>query len=237
MWVGDPGSGSRIMYIYPIAVAHPAGCQTLRTITRMAIHLHHDDLPDGIDLGTEIAIDTETMGLNPHRDRLCLVQLSAGDGDAHLVKMAHPLAPAPHLAGILADPAVTKLFHFARFDLAALAQSIGAINGPIYCTKIASKLCRTYTDRHGLKDLCAELIGVEISKQQQSSDWGAETLSEAQQTYAASDVLYLHRLRAVLDEMLAREGRTDIARACFEFLPVRAGMDLGGFADLDIFHH
>ncbi len=220
-----------------LAATHPARCQNLGTINRMAIHLHHDDLPDGLDLGTEIAIDTETLGLNPHRDRLCLVQLSSGDGDAHLVKMAQPLAPAPNLAAILADPSVTKLFHFARFDLAALAQSIGAINGPVYCTKIASKLCRTYTDRHGLKDLCGELIGVEISKQQQSSDWGAETLSEAQQKYAASDVLYLHRLRAVLDEMLAREGRADIARACFEFLPVRAGMDLGGFADLDIFHH
>ena len=203
----------------------------------MAIYLHHDDLPDGIDLGQNIAIDTETMGLNPHRDRLCLVQLSSGDGDAHLVKIAHPLQPAPNLAAMLANPAVTKLFHFARFDLAALAQSVGQIKGPIYCTKIASKLCRTYTDRHGLKDLCAELIGVEISKQQQSSDWGAASLSEAQQKYAASDVLYLHRLRAVLDDMLAREGRSDIAQACFAFLPVRAGMDLGGFADLDIFHH
>ena len=203
----------------------------------MAIHLHHDDLPDGITLGAEIAIDTETMGLNPHRDRLCLVQLSSGDGDAHLVKIGHPHKPAPRLAALLADPAVIKLFHFARFDLAALARSIGPINGPIYCTKIASKLCRTYTDRHGLKDLCSELIGVEISKQQQSSDWGADSLSDAQQHYAASDVLYLHQLRARLDEMLAREGRADIARACFEFLPVRAGMDLGGFADLDIFHH
>ena len=203
----------------------------------MAIHLHHDDLPEGIDLGAEIAIDTETMGLNPHRDRLCLVQMSAGDGDAHLVKISLPRKPAPRLAGILADPAVTKLFHFARFDLAALTQSIGPVKGPVYCTKIASKLCRTYTDRHGLKDLCAELIGVEISKQQQSSYWGADNLSDAQQHYAASDVLYLHRLRARLDEMLAREGRADIARACFDFLPVRAGMDLGGFADLDIFHH
>ena len=203
----------------------------------MAIQLHHDDLPDGVDLGAEIAIDTETMGLNPHRDRLCLVQLSAGDGDAHLVKMAHPRKPAPNLAAILANPAVTKLFHFARFDLAALANAIGPVNGPVYCTKIASKLCRTYTDRHGLKDLCAELIGVEMSKQQQSSDWGADGLSDAQQQYAASDVLYLHRLRARLDEMLAREGRAEIAQACFDFLPVRAGMDLGGFADLDIFHH
>ena len=213
------------------------GADNSGTNSGMAIYLHHDDLPDGIELGREIAIDTETMGLNPHRDRLCLVQLSSGDGDAHLVKMAHPLQPAPNLAAVLANPAATKLFHFARFDLAALAQSVGPIKGPIYCTKIASRLCRTYTDRHGLKDLCAELIGVEISKQQQSSDWGADTLSDAQQKYAASDVLYLHRLRAVLDEMLVREGRADIARACFEFLPVRAGMDLGGFADLDIFHH
>ena len=203
----------------------------------MAIHLHHDDLPGGIDLGAEIAIDTETMGLNPHRDRLCLVQLSSGDGEAHLVKISNPLRPAPVLAALLADPTVTKLFHFARFDLAALAQSIGPVNGPIYCTKIASKLCRTYTDRHGLKDLCAEMLGVEISKQQQSSDWGADTLSEAQQHYAASDVLYLHRLRAGLDDMLAREGRSELAKACFAFLPVRAGMDLDGFADLDIFHH
>lgn len=203
----------------------------------MAIHLHHDDLPGGIDLGAEIAIDTETMGLNPHRDRLCLVQLSSGDGEAHLVKISNPPRPAPVLAALLADPTVTKLFHFARFDLAALAQSIGPVNGPVYCTKIASKLCRTYTDRHGLKDLCAELLGVEISKQQQSSDWGADTLSEAQQHYAASDVLYLHRLRAGLDDMLAREGRSELAKACFAFLPVRAGMDLDGFADLDIFHH
>ena len=153
------------------------------------------------------------------------------------MKISNPLRPAPILAALLADPTVTKLFHFARFDLAALAQSIGPVNGPVYCTKVASKLCRTYTDRHGLKDLCAELLGVEISKQQQSSDWGADTLSEAQQHYAASDVLYLHRLRAGLDDMLAREGRSELAQACFAFLPVRAGMDLDGFADLDIFHH
>ena len=203
----------------------------------MTIHLHHDDLPADLDLGPAVAIDTETMGLNPHRDRLCLVQLSSGDGDAHLVKLSSPAQAAPRLAGLLADGTVTKLFHFARFDLAALSHSIGPVNGPIYCTKIASKLCRTYTDRHGLKDLCAELLGVEISKQQQSSDWGAETLSKAQQNYAASDVLYLHDLRAKLDVMLAREGRTETAEACFAFLPARAGMDLGGFADMDIFHH
>ena len=203
----------------------------------MTIHLHHDDLPADVDLGTAVAIDTATMGLNPHRDRLCLVQLSAGDGDAHLVKLANPATAAPRLSSLLADQTVTKLFHFARFDLAALSHSVGPVNGPIYCTKIASKLCRTYTDRHGLKDLCAELLGVEISKQQQSSDWGADTLSKAQQNYAASDVLYLHDLRAKLDVMLAREGRTEMAQACFSFLPVRAAMDLGGFSEMDIFHH
>ena len=203
----------------------------------MTIHLHHDDLPADVDLGTAVAIDTETMGLNPHRDRLCLVQLSAGDGDAHLVKLANPATAAPRLSSLLADRTVTKLFHFARFDLAALSHSVGQVNGPIYCTKIASKLCRTYTDRHGLKDLCAELLGVEISKQQQSSDWGADTLSKAQQNYAASDVLYLHDLRAKLDVMLAREGRTEMAQACFSFLPIRAAMDLGGFSEMDIFHH
>ena len=203
----------------------------------MTIHLHHDDLPADVDLGTVVAIDTETMGLNPHRDRLCLVQLSAGDGDAHLVKLANPATAAPRLSSLLADRTVTKLFHFARFDLAALSHSVEQVNGPIYCTKIASKLCRTYTDRHGLKDLCAELLGVEISKQQQSSDWGADTLSKAQQNYAASDVLYLHDLRAKLDVMLAREGRTEMAQACFSFLPVRAAMDLGGFSEMDIFHH
>ena len=203
----------------------------------MTIHLHHDDLPANVDLGDAVAIDTETMGLNPHRDRLCLVQLSSGDGDAHLVKIANPAEPSPRLAALLADNMVTKLFHFARFDLAALAHSIGPINGPVYCTKIASKLCRTYTDRHGLKDLCAELLGVEISKQQQSSDLGAATLSKAQQNYAASDVLYLHDLRSKLDVMLDREGRTETARACFAFLPTRAAMDLGGFAEMDIFHH
>ena len=165
------------------------------------------------------------------------MQLSSGDGDAHLVKIGLPAKPAPRLATLLADPSVTKLFHFARFDLASLMHGIGPVSGPVYCTKIASKLCRTYTDRHGLKDLCSELIGVEISKQQQSSDWGAAELSKAQQDYAASDVLYLHRLRERLDEMLEREGRTKMAQSCFEFLPTRAGMDLAGFDELDIFHH
>ena len=203
----------------------------------MTIHLHHDDLPADLDLGSAVAIDTETMGLNPHRDRLCLVQLSSGDGDAHLVKLSNPAQAAPRLARLLADVTVTKLFHFARFDLASLSHSFGPVAGPVYCTKIASKLCRTYTDRHGLKDLCNELLGVEISKQQQSSDWGADTLSKAQQDYAASDVLYLHGLREKLDVMLAREGRTDMAAACFAFLTTRAAMDLAGFEGLDIFHH
>jgi ribonuclease D len=203
----------------------------------MAVYLHHHDLPADLDLGPSVAIDTETMGLNPHRDRLCLVQLSDGAGDAHLVKIALDRQPAPRLQALLGDDSVTKLFHFARFDLASLANSFGPVAGPVYCTKIASKLCRTYTDRHGLKDLCNELLGVEISKQQQSSDWGADTLSKAQQDYAASDVLYLHRLREKLDAMLAREGRTEMAATCFAFLPMRAAMDLGGFEDLDIFHH
>ena len=203
----------------------------------MAVFLHHDDLPEGLDLGSSVAIDTETMGLNPRRDRLCLVQLSSGDGDAHLVKISLPVKPAPRLAALLADSSVTKLFHFARFDLASLMHCVGPVTGPVYCTKIASKLCRTYTDRHGLKDLCSELIGVEISKQQQSSDWGASELSRAQQDYAASDVLFLHRLRERLDLMLAREGRSEMAQSCFDFLSTRAGMDLAGFDEIDIFHH
>jgi len=203
----------------------------------MAVFLHHHDLPKNLDLGAAVAIDTETMGLNPHRDRLCLVQLSSGDGNAHLVKIALDRQPAPRLQALLADAGVTKLFHFARFDLASLSHIFGPVAGPVYCTKIASKLCRTYTDRHGLKDLCNELLGVEISKQQQSSDWGADELTAAQQDYAASDVLYLHRLRERLDVMLAREGRTAMADACFAFLATRAAMDLAGFENLDIFHH
>ena len=170
----------------------------------MAIHIHNDDLPETIDMGASIAIDTETMGLNPYRDRLCLVQLSAGDGDAHLVKIAHPRADAPNLKALLGDPARTKLFHFARFDVAVLEHNIGPIAGDIYCTKIASKLARTYTDRHGLKDLCRELLGVDLSKQQQSSDWGADNLTDDQATYAAGDVLYLHQIRTRLDSMLER---------------------------------
>ena len=203
----------------------------------MAIHIHNNDLPENLDLGTSIAIDTETMGLNPHRDRLCLVQLSSGNGDAHLVKIAQPSADAPQLKSLLADPARTKLFHFARFDVAVLEHNIGPIGGEIYCTKIASKLARTYTDRHGLKDLCRELLQIDISKQQQSSDWGTDSLSDEQADYAAGDVLYLHQIRARLDTMLEREERQHLAAACFAFIRTRTALDLGGFADLDIFHH
>ena len=200
----------------------------------MTVRLHKGDLPDGLDLGPVVAIDTETLGLNPQRDRLCLVQLSRGDGDAELVQIAKGQT---NLERLLNDPKVLKLFHFARFDLAILGQTFGAVPGPVYCTKIASRLVRTYTDRHGLKDLVRELLGVEISKQQQSSDWGAETLSDAQMAYAASDVLYLHQLKARLDVMLAREGRDALAAACFEFLPTRARLDLAGWPETDIFAH
>jgi ribonuclease D len=203
----------------------------------VAIFLHHGDLPDGLALGPVVAIDTETMGLNPHRDRLCLVQLSAGDGDAHLVQVPRGGAPAPNLTALLADPQALKLFHFARFDIAALLNAYDVVTSPVWCTKIASKLIRTYTDRHGLKYLLAELIGVDVSKQQQTSDWGSERLTEAQMAYAASDVLHLHRLKAVLDDLLAREGRTDLAQACFDFLPTRARLDLSGWPEVDIFAH
>ena len=203
----------------------------------MTIHLHEADLPDSLQLGPVVALDCETMGLVPHRDRLCLVQLSAGDGDAHLVRIAKGQSAAPNLARLLADPAVEKLFHFGRFDIAVLFHAFGTLAKPVYCTKIASKLVRTYTDRHGLKNLCQELLEIDISKQQQSSDWGAETLTEAQQSYAASDVLYLHRLRAALDDRLTREGRMDLARACFGFLPARAQLDLAGWPETDIFSH
>ena len=201
------------------------------------IHLYHDDLPADLDLGKVVAIDTETMGLNPHRDRLCLVQISSGDGSAHLVKIGHPMKPAPVLAALLADDGVEKLFHFARFDLASLSHSVGPVNGSVYCTKIASKLVRTYTDRHGLSELVRELVGREISKQQQSSDWGADELTPEQLNYAASDVLYLHEIRARLDERLVREGRMETARACFNFIGTRAMMDLEGFDGIDIFSH
>ncbi|GAB4519835.1 MAG: ribonuclease D [Amphiplicatus sp.] len=203
----------------------------------MAIHLHQNDLPEGLDLGPVAAVDSETLGLNPLRDRLCLAQLSAGDGEAHLVQFAPGRYEAPRLKALLGDPKVLKIFHFARFDLAAFQHWLGVTTAPVYCTKIASKLARTYTDRHGLKDLVRELLGVEVSKQQQSSDWGAAQLSEAQLDYAAADVLHLHALKERLDAMLAREGRLDLARRCFDFLPTRAALDLAGWADVDIFAH
>lgn len=203
----------------------------------MTIHLYQNDLPNGLDLGPEVAIDCETMGLIPQRDRLCLVQLSSGDGNAHLVQIAKGQTEAPNLCRMLADPDVLKLFHFGRFDIAAMYNAFGALAAPVYCTKIASKLIRTYTDRHGLKNLLQELLDIDISKQQQTSDWGADTLTEAQKTYAASDVLYLHRLRSELNARLDREGRTEIAQACFDFLPTRAKLDLVGWPEIDIFAH
>ena len=203
----------------------------------MIIRLHRGDLPDGYRPGPAIAVDTETLGLKPHRDRLCVVQISTGDGTADVVQILKDGPPPAKLAGVLADPAVLKIFHFARFDVGVLKHALGIVPRPIYCTKIASKLARTYTDRHGLKDLVRELLGIEISKQQQSSDWGAHALSQAQLEYAASDVLHLHALKGRLDAMLAREGRSELARACFEFLPVRADLDLAGFEDTDIFAH
>ena len=204
----------------------------------LAIHLYQNDLPDGLALGPVVAIDTETLGLDPRRDRLCLVQLSSGDGNAHLVQIARGQARAPNLERMLADPGVIKLFHFGRFDIAALKQAFGVTTAPVYCTKIAAKMVRTFTDRHGLKYLLQELLGVDISKQQQTSDWGSADLSEAQQEYAASDVLYLHRLKAELDVRLAREGRVALAQACFDFLPTRATLDLMGWGDeADIFRH
>jgi len=205
--------------------------------SRVATHLYKRDLPDGLDLGPIVAIDCETMGLNPHRDRLCLVQMSGGDGEAHLVQIEKGQTEAPNLAAMMTDPEVLKLFHFGRFDIAAMHNAFGALAAPVYCTKIASKLVRTYTDRHGLKYLCQELLGVDISKQQQSSDWGSEELSEAQQSYAASDVLHLHRLREILNARLVREGRMELAQSCFDFLPTRAQLDLAGWPEIDIFAH
>lgn len=203
----------------------------------MAHKLYQDDLPDGLDLGPIVAIDCETMGLHPHRDRLCLVQLSSGDGTAHLVQIGQGTERAPNLERLLTDPKVLKLFHFGRFDIAVMYHRFGALAAPVYCTKIASKLVRTYTDRHGLKNLLTELLDIDISKLQQSSDWGAPTLSDAQIEYAASDVLYLHRLREKLEKMLVRETRTQIAQACFDFLPKRAQLDLMGWPEIDIFNH
>jgi ribonuclease D len=203
----------------------------------MTVRLHRGDLPDLSRYTGSVAIDTETMGLNPHRDRLCVVQLSSGDGSADVVQIPKDHGNAPNLKALLADPGITKIFHFARFDLAALYHAFGVMPQPVYCTKIASRLSRTYTDRHGLKDLVREVLNIDLSKQQQSSDWGAQQLNEAQLAYAASDVLHLHALRERLDAMLAREGRTMLAKACFEFLPTRAKLDLGGWENEDIFAH
>jgi ribonuclease D len=204
----------------------------------VTIHLHQNDLPDGLDLGTIVAIDTETMGLDPRRDRLCVVQLSDGKGDAHLVQIARGQTSAPNLQRLLTDPAVLKLFHFGRFDIAALQNAFGVRTAPVWCTKIASKLIRTYTDRHGLKYLLLEYVGVDVSKAQQTSDWGAASLTEAQKDYAASDVLYLHKLKDALEAILHREGRMALAQSCFDFLPTRAELDLLGWDEPnDLFHH
>ena len=203
----------------------------------MTVFLHEGDLPDGLDLGPVVAVDSETMGLRFRRDPLCVVQLSAGDGDAHVVRLNRPAYDCPNLKRLLADPAVLKLFHFGRFDIAMFQLHLGVETRPVYCTKIASKLARTYTDRHGLKDVVRECAGVELSKAQQSSDWGAAELTPAQLEYAASDVLYLHAVKARLDEMLAREGRTELARRLFDFLSTRSALDLAGWDEIDIFAH
>lgn len=204
----------------------------------MTVYFHEEDLPDGVLGPGAVAIDTETMGLNPLRDRLCLVQISDGSGDEHLVRFGPGSAyDAPVLKAILTDPNRLKLFHFARFDIAALQQAMGVVTAPVYCTKIVSKLVRTYTDRHGLKELVRELLGQDVSKQQQSSDWGAPELSDAQRDYAASDVRFLHAMKTILDVRLAREGRTELAQACFDFLPTRAALDLAGWPEVDIFAH
>lgn len=204
----------------------------------MTIHHHRNDLPDGLMLGPIVAIDTETMGLDPRRDRLCVVQLSSGDGHAHLVQIDRGQTSAPNLERLLTDPAILKLFHFGRFDIAALQKAFGVRTAPVWCTKIASRMIRTFTDRHGLKYLLIELLGVDVSKQQQTSDWGAPTLTEAQKEYAASDVLYLHKLKTELESRLVREGRMELAQRCFDFLPTRAELDLMGWDEPnDIFHH
>ena len=215
---------------------------TTQFMANATIHLHRHDLPDGLSLGPVVAVDTETMGLRPHRDRLCLVQMSSGDGHVHLVQLI-PTGlggrgfDCPNLSRLMADPAVVKLMHFARFDVAALQHSLGIVVAPVFCTKIAAKLVRTFTDKFGLKDLCKELLGVDLSKQQQSSDWGATELTSDQLAYAASDVLYLHRLWEKLDALLVREGRRQLAQECFDFLPTRGRLDLLGYEDPDIFHH
>ena len=215
---------------------------TLLQMANPKIHLHRDDLPDGLSFGPVVAIDTETMGLNPHRDRLCLVQLSSGDGQAHCVQIRPPVAggpgaDCPNLKAMLADPGTVKLFHFARFDVAILRHDLGVEVAPVRCTKVAAKLVRTFTDRHGLKDLCRELLGVDLSKQQQTSDWGAPELSPEQLAYAASDVLHLHALWDRLEALLRREGRLELAEACFRFLPTRGALDLLGYEEPDIFAH
>lgn len=201
------------------------------------VEIYQGDLPAGLDLGPVVAIDTETMGLNPWRDRLCVVQLSGGDGAAHLVQISRDQRDAPRLCALLADPATLKLFHYGRFDIAVMAHRFGVLARPVWCTKIAAKLTRTFTDRHGLKALCSEMLNIDISKTQQTSDWGAEVLSPAQATYAASDVLHLHALKAALTDMLEREGRMALAEACFRFLPDRAALDLAGWPETDIFAH
>ncbi|WP_421730048.1 ribonuclease D [Brevundimonas sp.] len=203
----------------------------------MTVHFHEGDLPDGLDLGPEVAVDSETMGLRYGRDPLCVVQLSSGDGDAHVVRLNRPAYDCPNLKRLMADPDVLKIFHFGRFDIAMMQLHLGVETRPVYCTKIASKLARTYTDRHGLKDVAREMAGVDLSKAQQSSDWGAAVLSQAQLEYAASDVLYLHAIKTRLDMMLEREGRFELSRKCFDFLPTRSQLDLAGWDEIDIFAH
>lgn len=203
----------------------------------MSIAVHKGDLPDNVQFTDSVAVDTETLGLNPKRDRLCLVQLSSGDGTAHIVQLAKGQYDAPNLKKLMADTQIEKIFHFARFDVAVMKEYLGVDCTPVYCTKIASRLCRTYTDRHGLKDICRELLGVQLDKHQQSSNWAAENLSQEQLSYAASDVLYLHKLKEKCDEMLEDVGRTELARRCFDFLPTRGDLDLQGWNDFDIFQH
>ncbi len=203
----------------------------------MSIHLHKNDLPADIDLGNIVAVDTETLGLIPQRDPLCLVQLSSGDGQAHLVQLNRGNYDAPNLKALLANPKITKIFHFARFDIAVIKAYLGVPCAPVYCTRTASKLVRTYTDRHGLRDVCRELLNIDLNKQQQSSDWGASELNDEQMKYAANDVLHLHELKVRLDEMLIREGRMELAQSCFDFLPARADLDLAGWPNVDIFEH
>ena len=203
----------------------------------MTVHFHKNDLPEGIDFGKSVAVDTETQGLSLVRDKLCLVQLSSGDGDAHIVQVDRSTYDCPNLKALLADTNVEKIFHFARFDLAIIKRDLGVTMTPVFCTKVASGLVRTYTDRHGLKDVCRELLSVDLSKQQQSSDWASDTLTQAQLDYAASDVLYLHQIKTILSARLFREGRYEMAKACFEFLPHRADLDLAGWHDVDIFSH